>query len=131
MMRIPLAIILLSAVLGFSVQQGFGQNLEFSRVLLLDTDFNGTDSLGTVPAGKVWKISAAGSEASGGSSCAFSFNGGTRTAFRVGGVSKLNSGYDFRGSEDEIWLPVGTPIHALSCGSRYRWLSIIEFNIVP
>lgn len=131
MMRVPLAIILLSAALGFSVQQAFGQNLEFSRVLLLQTAFNGTDSLGTVPTGKVWKISAAGSEASGSTSCAFSFNGGTRTAFRVGGVNKYNSGYDFRGSEDEIWLPAGTPIHALSCGSRYRWLSIVEFTVVP
>jgi hypothetical protein len=110
---------------------GSAQNLQYSQTLLLSTTSSATDSLGTVPPGKVWKIVASGTEYTSYNSCAFSFNGGTDAAFRVGGVNNYNTGYTQVNSHTNIWLPAGTPVHAIGCSSTYRWLSIIEFNVVP
>lgn len=110
--------------------EAYSQNLQFSQVLFLDTHSSGLDSLGAVPAGKVWKITASGTEYTSYNSCAFSFDNGQNAAFRVGGVNTYNSGYTQVNSFDEIWIPAGTPVHAMGCGG-YRWLSIIEFSITP
>lgn len=107
------------------------QNLQYSQTLLLSSVSSSTDSLGTVPPGKVWKIVASGSEQTSYNSCGFSFNGGADIAFRVGGVHNYNEGYTHINSSTNIWLPEGTSIHASSCSSRYRWLSIIEFSVIP
>lgn len=104
--------------------------LEFNQVLLLGTASNSNVNLGTVPSGKVWKITGMGTEASYYYSCPVSFNGGANTAFRLGAIDAYNGNYQVQNALDDIWLPAGTSITAQSC-SYYRWFSIIEFNIIP
>jgi hypothetical protein len=105
-------------------------NLQFNQVLFLETAQASNVLLGTVPANKVWKITAAGTTASSYFNCGFSFNGQNQTALVVGNIYHYNDSHSNRSSIDNIWLPAGTPVNALNCG-YYRWLSIIEFNILP
>ncbi len=117
--------------------------LQFNQVLLLQTSQSGTVLLGTVPAGKVWKIEAVGGVPMS-CFCGFSFDNGQNTAFHSGGRLE---GTQYRRWETEgmaqppIWLPAGTPLTAMNCNTcygcsgqcsfPYRYLSVIEFNVIP
>lgn len=118
--------------------------LQFNQVLLLQTSQSGSVLLGTVPAGKVWKIEAVGGVPMS-CFCGFSFNNGQNVAFHSGGRLE---GTQYRRWETEgaaqppIWLPAGTPLTAMNCTDcyacnsatcsfPYRYLSIIEFNVIP
>lgn len=107
-------------------------NLQFNQVLLLSTSQNSSILLGTVPAGKTWKIEGYGTNLTGYYSCDFSFNG-VEPAFRAGTTSIYQNSYTYVSSTQQFWLPAGTPLHAIACngGTGYRWVSIIEFNIIP
>ncbi len=105
-------------------------NLQFNQALLLSTNQASNVLLGTVPAGKVWKVEGFGSGNSGASECGWSFDG-TNAAFRSGNVYLGGSAYQTSNSTSTFWLPAGTTVYSLNCASNYRWISIIEFNIVP
>lgn len=107
-------------------------NLQFNQVLLLSTNQNSNVLLGTVPAGKTWKIEGYGTNLTSYYNCDFSFNG-VETAFRAGTTSIYQNSYAYVSSTEQFWLPAGTPLHAIACngGTGYRWVSIIEFNIIP
>jgi hypothetical protein len=105
-------------------------NLQFNQALLLSTNQASNELLGTVPVGKVWKVEGFGSGNSGASECGWSFDG-TNAAFRSGNVYLGGSAYQSSNSTSTFWLPAGTTIYSLNCASNYRWMSIIEFNIVP
>ena len=107
-------------------------NLQFNQVLLLSTSQNSSILLGTVPAGKTWKIEGYGTNLTSYYNCDFSFNG-VNTAFRAGSTDSYQNSYAYVSSTQQFWLPAGTPLHAFSCNGTvgYRWVSIIEFNIIP
>jgi hypothetical protein len=105
-------------------------NLQFNQALLLSTNQASNVLLGTVPAGKVWKVEGFGSGNSGASECGWSFDG-TNAAFRSGNVYLGGSAYQTSNSTSTFWLPAGTTVYSLNCASNYRWISIIEFNIIP
>ena len=105
-------------------------NLQFNQALLLSTNQASNVLLGTVPVGKVWKVEGFGSGNSGASECGWSFDG-TNAAFRSGNVYLGGSAYQTSNSTSTFWLPAGTTVYSLNCASNYRWISIIEFNIVP
>lgn len=107
-------------------------NLQFNQVLLLSTNQNSNVLLGTVPAGKTWKIEGYGTNLTSYYSCDFSFNG-ANPAFRAGTTDNTSAAYTYVSSTQQFWLPAGTPLHAFACsgGTGYRWVSIIEFNIIP
>ena len=105
-------------------------NLQFNQALLLSTNQASNVLLGTVPVGKVWKVEGFGSGNSGASECGWSFDG-TNAAFRSGNVYLGGSAYQTSNSISTFWLPAGTTVYSLNCASNYRWISIIEFNIVP
>jgi len=115
--------------LAFSASYAQG-NLQFNQTLLFSTTQASNVLLGTVPAGKVWKIEGFGSGNSGASECAWSFDG-SNAAFRSGNVYLGGSAYQYSNSTSTFWLPAGTTVYSLNCSSIYRWISIIEFNIVP
>jgi hypothetical protein len=122
-MRILILFLLLSIN---GVSQG---NLQYNQTLLLSTSQSSNTLLGTVPTGKVWKLEGYGTSATSYYSCGFSFDG-VNTFIRSGGVDNYNTGITYVVDNDNIWLPAGTPVWALSC-SYHRWLSVIEFNVVP
>ena len=107
-------------------------NLQFNQVLLLSTNQNSSVLLGTVPAGKTWKIEGYGTNLTSYYNCDFSFNG-VNPAFRAGSTDSYSAAYTYVSSTQQFWLPAGTPLHAFACNgtSGYRWVSIIEFNIIP
>ena len=105
-------------------------NLQFNQALLLSTNQASNVLLGTVPVGKVWKVEGFGSGNSGASECGWSFDG-TNAAFRSGNIYLGGSAYQSINSTSTFWLPAGTTVYSLNCASNYRWMSIIEFNIVP
>jgi len=107
-------------------------NLQFNQVLLLSTNQNSNVLLGTVPAGKTWKIEGYGTNLTSYYNCDFSFNG-VNPAFRAGSTDSYSSAYTYVSSTEQFWLPAGTPLHAFACNGTtgYRWVSIIEFNIIP
>ena len=105
-------------------------NLQFNQALLLSTNQASNVLLGTVPVGKVWKVEGFGSGNSGASECGWSFDG-TNAAFRSGAIYLGGSAYQSINSTSTFWLPAGTTVYSLNCASNYRWMSIIEFNIVP
>lgn len=121
-----LYLIVLLFVCGYALAQG---NLQYNQTLLLSTTNSANTLMGTVPAGKVWKIEAFGTSADGYNECRFSFDG-TNVAFRAGSVYIYNASYTYAGESKNIWIPAGTNIYAMSC-SYYRWVSVVEFNIVP
>jgi hypothetical protein len=113
-------------------------------VLFLQSSAANTVLLGTVPAGKVWKIEHVGGVPMS-CYCTFSFNNGQNAAFGVGGRLVGNNYERFQNEGmvlPPIWLPAGTPVTASNCSScyacqgnlcsfPYRYLSIIEFNVIP
>ena len=109
-------------------------NLQFNQVVTYTGTGSGSFSYSspswTVPAGKVWKVEGFGSGNSGASECAWSFDG-TNAAFRSGNVYVGGTAYQYSNSTSTFWLPSGTTVYSLNCSSNYRWISIIEFNIVP
>jgi hypothetical protein len=105
-------------------------NLQFNQALLLSTNQASNELLGTVPVGKVWKVEGFGSGNSGASECGWSFDG-TNAAFRSGNVYLGGSAYQSSNSTSTFWLPAGTTVYSLNCASNYRWMSVIEFNILP
>ena len=105
-------------------------NLQFNQALLLSTNQASNVLLGTVPIGKVWKVEGFGSGNSGASECGWSFDG-TNAAFRSGNVYLGGSAYQSSNSTSTFWLPAGTTVYSLNCASNYRWMSVIEFNILP
>jgi len=118
-------------ILLISIETSLAQgNLQFNQALLLSTNQASNVLLGTVPAGKVWKVEGFGSGNSGASDCAWSFDG-TNAAFRSGNVYVGGTAYQISNSTSTFWLPSGTTVYSLNCASNYRWVSIIEFNIVP
>ena len=125
-MRIFILFVLLISI-ETSLAQG---NLQFNQALLLSTNQASNVLLGTVPAGKVWKVEGFGSGNSGASDCAWSFDG-TNAAFRSGNVYVGGTAYQISNSTSTFWLPSVTTIYSLNCASNYRWISIIEFNIIP
>ena len=121
----------------------FGQgNLQFNQVKLVST-------LETVPTGKAWKVESA-TYGGGLVFCVAGTNGGTNycgnnnnmnntavigvMSFTINGqpnyISTLiySTGFSSNLSPFPIWLPAGT---TLSVGTNMRYLSIIEFNIIP
>jgi hypothetical protein len=104
-------------------------NLQYNQAILLSTSQSSNTLLGTVPTGKVWKVEGFGTSATSYYSCGFSFDG-INTFVRAGGVDNYSSGITYSVDNDNIWLPSGTPVWALSC-NYHRWLSVIEFNVVP
>ncbi len=125
-MRIFILFILLLSI-ETSLAQG---NLQFNQALLLSTNQASNELLGTVPVGKVWKVEGFGSGNSGASECGWSFDG-TNAAFRSGNVYLGGSAYQSSNSTSTFWLPAGTTVYSLNCASNYRWMSVIEFNILP
>ncbi len=104
-------------------------NLQFNQALLLSTTQASNVLLGTVPAGKVWKIEGFGTAADGYYECRFSYDG-SNVAFRAGSVHIYGSAYSYAGEAKGSWLPAGTTLYSLGC-NYYRWVSIMEFNIMP
>lgn len=120
----------------------FGQgNLQFNQVKLVST-------LETVPTGKAWKVESA----TYGGGLVFCV-AGTNVASYCGSQNNINlmavigvmsytingqpnyistlyssAGFSTNLSPFPIWLPAGT---TLSVGTNMRYLSIIEFNIIP
>ena len=125
-MRIT-ALVLFLIIATAVVAQG---NLQFNQALLLSTNQASNELLGTVPVGKVWKVEGFGSGNSGASECGWSFDG-TNAAFRSGNVYLGGSAYQSSNSTSTFWLPAGTTVYSLNCASNYRWMSVIEFNILP
>ena len=127
-MKYSIIIIFLFALNNFNAQG----NLQFNQVLLLSTSQNSSILLGTVPAGKTWKIEGYGTNLTSYYSCDFSFNG-ANPAFRAGTTDSYSAAYTYVSSTQQFWLPAGTPLHAIACNGAvgYRWVSIIEFNIIP
>ena len=115
-------------------------SLEFNQVKLITT-------VETVPLGKVWKVESA-TYGGGLVFCVAGINGTTYCGgnniqnvsvlgvmtYTINGqpnyISALNysSGFSPNLSPFPIWLPAGT---TLSVGTNMRYLSIIEFNVVP
>jgi hypothetical protein len=125
--------------------RGYTQgNLQFNQVKLVST-------LETVPVGKVWKVESAvfmggapfclgtGPNAScaggnlGGTgfvgNMAFQVNGQTNYLYTNLGQPNSSASYASQGySPFPLWLPGGS---TLATSTNMRYLSVIEFNIVP
>jgi hypothetical protein len=104
-------------------------NLQFNQVLLLSTTASSNTLLGTVPSGKVWKVEGFGTNATSYNSCGFSLDG-VNTFIRTGGIDIYNGSYTYVVDVDNVWIPAGTPVWAMAC-TYNRWISVIEFNVVP
>jgi hypothetical protein len=119
-------------------------NLQFSQIKLVST-------LETVPAGKVWKVEsavfmggapfclgtgpnsncAAGNLAGSGfvGDMAFQVNGQTNYLYTNLGQPGSSASYASPGySPFPLWLPASS---TLAAGTNMRYLSVIEFTIVP
>jgi hypothetical protein len=118
-------------------------NLQFSQVKLVST-------LETVPAGKVWKVESA-TFSGGAVFCVGGSPGGATTfcgavslqnhgilgimSFNINGqpnyISNLSNGAGALSTEISpfpLWLPAST---TLAAGTNMRYLSVLEFTIVP
>ncbi len=97
------------------------QNLQFSQVLTLTGQVNGSNQtalVGIVPEGKVWKIESMN-------------NIGNSKSFAVNGVdiTTANSSYQ---TNFPIWLKSQDNLtFTSSSGTQQYFVSIIEFTIVP
>ena len=117
-------------------------NLQFNQVKLITT-------VETVPLGKVWKVESATyggglvfcvAGTNGTNYCGNNVNNITNVAvlgvmtFTINGQPNYISALSYTNSFSPnlspfpIWLPAGT---TLSVGTNMRYLSIIEFNVVP
>ena len=104
-------------------------SLQFNQAIVHSTSNNSNVLLGTVPANKVWKLVGYGTSADGYSACNLSLDG-SNVRIRTGVVYHGGSNYRYMVETADLWLPAGTTVYALSC-SYYRWINVIEFNIVP
>lgn len=103
-------------------------NLQFSQVLMLTSNASVDNSLGIVPAGKIWKIESFGGGTTGDVSIRFNGANGGMFNNNYGG----SSGMYYNSCHLPIWLPAGTQLgFGGSNGSSLFWFSIIEFNVVP
>ena len=105
----------------------FGQgNLQFNQVLLLNSTANSNLTLGTVPAGKVWKIESFGGFSGG--AVYGTLNGNTAgTLCR----NTVNNSFEQASWTLPVWLPAGTQLGFTNNNGSFFWYSIIEFNVVP
>lgn len=105
-------------------------NLQFNQVKLVST-------VETVPAGKVWKVESV--IYSGGAtfqiatytlgSMSYFVNGNNCIiANSSNGTSTTNNNAPVTDNAFPFWIPSGT---TLAAGTNMRYLSIIEFNIIP
>ena len=131
----------MSVLMGTAFSQG---NLQFSQVKLVST-------LETVPVGKVWKVESAvfmggapicigaGPNAACGSGnmsstgfvadMLFQVNGQTNYLYTNLGQPGSSASYASPGySPFPLWLPAST---TLAAGTNMRYLSVLEFTIVP
>lgn len=123
------AILLLVVVLGFGLGAFAQGNLQFNDVKLFTwantTTSPYTSPLYTVPAGKVWKIEAAGTN---GAVSVYEING-QRT------LQPISSNGGSAGGENlPIWLPSGATIQfagVYSSSGLGSYVSILEFNVAP
>ena len=109
----------------------FGQgNLQFNQVKLVST-------IETVPTGKVWKVES--SIFSGGApfsitsysvgSMSYFINGNTCFVAQSGASPNTsNNNSPVKDNAFPFWIPAGT---TLASGTNMRYLSVLEFNIVP
>lgn len=128
---------LFAIVLALLSYVGFGQyNLQLNQVVLV------SNTLQTVPAGKVWKVEsymqagiAAPDMIEVGGSCAYSdrhhpmiVNG--QTYFLINGSPGHGSSGTFLAASNilPMWLPAGATLRT-ACAKDV--LSVIEFNLVP
>ncbi len=83
--------------------------LQFNQVLLLQTSQSGSVLLGTVPAGKVWKIEAAGGVPQNFCRCRFSFDVTSSTAnsaFSIGWLLATRRHAGFHNMLQLLWIRV-------------------------
>lgn len=103
-------------------------NLEYSRVVLLQSQATSIVALGTVPTGKVWKIESYGGA---------NVNGGVMATLNGidAGILQApigNGGLKYNSWSLPVWLPAGTDLgFNTNPGNELVWFSIIEFTIVP
>ncbi len=117
------------AMLGLVLATFAQGNLQFNDVKLF-TWLNTTSSpyaspVYTVPAGKVWKVEAAGTN-------------GAVTVYEINGQRTLqpisSNGGSAGGENLPIWLPAGATIQfagSYSSSGLGSYVSILEFNVVP
>lgn len=112
-----------------------GTALEFNQVRLLTATSDNSGAQWTVPAGKVWKIELLGTgSASSDNPLSIYFN--SNLAFDYRGAyyssSYATSRCRYSNSPKIIWLPENTTIGTVApTPTAFRWISIIEFNVVP
>ncbi len=122
-----LVLVLISFIALSSFSQG---NLQFNQVKLISAQE-------TVPSGKVWKVESA--LFAGGApfqvttytqgSMSYLTNGTTCIiANSINGASSTNNNSPVSENAFPFWLPAGS---TLASGTNMRYLSVIEFNIVP
>jgi hypothetical protein len=122
-----LILALFSALSSLLYSQG---NLQFNQVKLVS-------AVETVPAGKVWKVE--GAIFSGGApfgvstytlgSMSYAINGiNCIIANSLAGAGSTINNAPVHDNAFPFWLPVGS---TLSAGNNMRYLSVIEFNVVP
>ncbi len=120
-------IIAFIGVTTFASAQG---NLQFNQVKLVST-------VETVPAGKVWKVEMAAYN--GGNPILAAGNLQQFVTIMIISINSNNifipgsyNNYGYTGASFPsffpIWLPAGT---TLAAGTNVRFLSVIEFNIIP
>ncbi|MCB9230971.1 MAG: hypothetical protein H6581_04875 [Bacteroidia bacterium] len=125
---------------------GNAQTLEFNQVVQLTKTYYNTSSPSykqdnlpvTVPAGKVWKITAAWASYSypSGLYRVYVNSSGTKIILDDAVISIAGTSNSLP-SQFPIWLPAGAHTFTLQTddyGVDYRWtmnVSVIEFNVVP
>jgi hypothetical protein len=103
-------------------------NLQYNQVLYVSSTLATNNNLGTVPAGKVWKIESVGG-ASTGNAVWFKVNGVNAGLFIF---NTTNAQMAYNSCRLPMWFPAGTQIgYGGNDGSSIVWFSIIEFNVVP
>jgi hypothetical protein len=129
--KLNLMLLLLSAVCFLSAQTG----LQFSAVKLPFVTFSasGTTNLGTVPAGKVWKLENVQHNNSTGYSlatCSFRYNGSS-VNMPIPYLIASTSISPFMSNNSPIWWPEGTVIDVstTAAGNTTLYFSILEFSV--
>lgn len=129
-------IILVPLLVSFVVLAKAQSGLQFSQVVLtnstLGNSIGNTASVGTVPAGKVWKIENILSD-NGMSSIGFKLNAGA--TLQIPYYSGSTAWSNMMSNQSPIWLPEGTVVSLYrintATSSQTIYFSIIEFNVVP
>lgn len=117
----------------FTSFKSFSQgNLQFNQVLLLSDNVVTNTNLGTVPAGKVWKIESFGGVAA--QAIHGTLNGVPagalqKTAYQSVSTASLINQNSF---SLPVWLPAGTQLgYYGNLNGNIVWYSVVEFNILP